>query len=879
MALGSNELLFKIKGDSSDGVKAVQAFQKELKAIEKASNDTLTPLENVAARSGLTATQFNNLKTGALAAVAGIGAIVGVAATAAAGLFSLAKSASEYGSAIFDASEKTGLTTETLSAMKFAADQSGTSLDSVTDASARFAKTISDAANGSDKAQAKLKGLGVTSTDLDTALSQALATIVKLPPGTQQMTAAIDAFGKSGADLLPFIKSFDGDLVQLTARARELGVTIDREAAQSADEFGDTLDTLSAQAAGVGRTFIGPLVNDITQAMKEVSGSLSRNKDEVRAWGEEVRQTASGLKNIAKDLYDFAQTPAGRFVALLFFGGLMSFGSAIQSQASAPAPGPVPFAPPVATTLPALGLPDPRLSVSTKEQEQAAKAADKAQKEREALAKRDADAVLKIGANVLDTLNNQFQKAYDKLLDGLAAGESVESFKTNVQDLISWYNDAFLDNSGKLDKLELQAAKKEGATRNEIQLLQSKQIDRQVEMADRIAAIRKASEEAAVKNAEGTSKRVEAEAKKTEDVAKHSSESQLAIFRAQSETQIAEKQLEVKQRIISEALYAREVGRIRLEILQKERALTTDLTRQKVLDEEIKQQKIENSIAVSEAIDKETEAQDRLNKTKEREAELAADKAKRDKEAADEKAEQERLQRTVGSGFEVDGFQQLNDFFVNEDNTAAIAGLQAIQQAFQGVAQAVGETVNAFVLYGNAGKSVRQVTAQILAAIAQQAAVQAIYELAQGFAKLAMAFFGVPNAGPSATAHFTAAAIYGTIAGVAAVAGRAVAGDSFKDKSASSAVANQTSGTGAGGASTSRGSDGQGKPWSSHGDDPAIDDRGMNEEGRRGWPTFKSEIRLRIESDDSHIAKVIQDDYHGNGPIRQATKVVVYESA
>ncbi|MGH9821270.1 MAG: hypothetical protein ACRD43_13975, partial [Pyrinomonadaceae bacterium] len=60
------------------------------------------------------------------------------------------------------------------------------------------------------------------------------------------------------------------------------------------------------------------------------------------------------------------------------------------------------------------------------------------------------------------------------------------------------------------------------------------------------------------------------------------------------------------------------------------------------------------------------------------------------------------------------------------------------------------------------------------------AAIQAIYELAQGLAVLALAYFGVPNAGPSATAHFASAAMYGLIAGGTAIAGRAVAGNSMK---------------------------------------------------------------------------------------------------
>jgi hypothetical protein len=92
-----------------------------------------------------------------------------------------------------------------------------------------------------------------------------------------------------------------------------------------------------------------------------------------------------------------------------------------------------------------------------------------------------------------------------------------------------------------------------------------------------------------------------------------------------------------------------------------------------------------------------------------------------------------------------------------------VAGIDACDRPrSRNLGDAVGSAVEAFVLYGSAGASVRQVTAQILASIAQQAAVQAIYELAQGLAVLALAFFGVPNAGPSATAyHFAAAATYG----------------------------------------------------------------------------------------------------------------------
>lgn len=111
--------------------------------------------------------------------------------------------------------------------------------------------------------------------------------------------------------------------------------------------------------------------------------------------------------------------------------------------------------------------------------------------------------------------------------------------------------------------------------------------------------------------------------------------------------------------------------------------------------------------------------------------------------------------------------------------TAINAGLDAMREGFAGLADAVSSAIDSFIKFGTAGTSFRQFVTEILSGIARMAAVKAIFHLAEGFAALAMAFFGIPNAGPSAAAHFKAAAIYGAIAGIAAVAGRATAGGAF----------------------------------------------------------------------------------------------------
>jgi hypothetical protein len=117
--------------------------------------------------------------------------------------------------------------------------------------------------------------------------------------------------------------------------------------------------------------------------------------------------------------------------------------------------------------------------------------------------------------------------------------------------------------------------------------------------------------------------------------------------------------------------------------------------------------------------------------------------------------------------------------FVAETETTIVPLGEILRNTFSQFADAIGQTVSNWVLLGETGPAVmRKILAQALASIAAEAAVNAIKELALGFATL---FF---NPAESA-AHFTSAALWGSIAGAAAIAGRAVAGDLFKPKSGS----------------------------------------------------------------------------------------------
>lgn len=163
---------------------------------------------------------------------------------------------------------------------------------------------------------------------------------------------------------------------------------------------------------------------------------------------------------------------------------------------------------------------------------------------------------------------------------------------------------------------------------------------------------------------------------------------------------------------------------------------------------------------------------------------------------------------------------------------------ETLKNTFLQVADAIGQTVSNWVLLGQTGPAVmRKILATALASIAAEATVNAIKELALGFATL---FF---NPAESA-AHFTAAALWGSIAGGAALAGRGVAGDLFKSKGAAG-------GAGADG----RNGTGQINP--------------LTLERNQQAQVIRHEHVFRVQSNDSHILDVFSKDYQSGGKTRE----------
>src|SRR5687767_13751016 len=121
MAIGGDAgILLRIKGDASDAVRALNQTERAAGGLVGSTSKLSAGLAAVAGPAAVAAT-----------VIAGIG-VAAFAVTSK--LFDLSKSAAEYGSVIFDATQNTGLSAETMSALKVAAEQAGGSFDGITNA-------------------------------------------------------------------------------------------------------------------------------------------------------------------------------------------------------------------------------------------------------------------------------------------------------------------------------------------------------------------------------------------------------------------------------------------------------------------------------------------------------------------------------------------------------------------------------------------------------------------------------------------------------------------------------------------------------------------------------------------------------------------------
>lgn len=207
------------------------------------------------------------------AKIAGAGSAVLAPMAAAVGVFVSA------GSAIDDASQRTGIAAEQLSTLAYAAKQSDTDMQSLVRGVNKLQQKLVDAAGGNEAASKSFSDLGVSVESLasmspDEQFRTMAEAISQIQDPAERTSAAMDVFGKAGVELLPMLASGKAGLKEMEDRARELGLQMGGESVQNAAKLGDNFDDLTEQgkmmAYEVGAS-LAPALIGATESIKAIA--------------------------------------------------------------------------------------------------------------------------------------------------------------------------------------------------------------------------------------------------------------------------------------------------------------------------------------------------------------------------------------------------------------------------------------------------------------------------------------------------------------------------------------------------------------------------------------------------------------------------------
>lgn len=182
----------------------------------------------------------------------------------AAGFGTMLVAAARANNQLIEMNAKLGISVESLSRLKYVADQSEISLEAL-GAGVRFLnRNIGEALSGNKAAADAFRRIGIEAANLKSLKAEDQLVAIarqfgRLKTDAERTAVAMDLFGRSGVNLVPILRDGGYEMQKLAAEADKLGLTISTETAKSFDIMADAISRMRAQLVAVGQNFLGNL--------------------------------------------------------------------------------------------------------------------------------------------------------------------------------------------------------------------------------------------------------------------------------------------------------------------------------------------------------------------------------------------------------------------------------------------------------------------------------------------------------------------------------------------------------------------------------------------------------------------------------------------
>lgn len=249
----------------------------------------------------------------------------------------------EFGEQMSLLSIKTGVGVESIQKLSYAASLSGSTADDMRVALVHLARSVEAAKDGSEQAQKHFTKLGISMADVSTKSPEELFLMIAdrakaMGAGTKLSAAAMDLFGRSGANLIPTLIGGREELESLGVELEDFGSLMGEDSVNRAREFNDNLKRTEVFLEGLrhelGMVLIDGLEPIIHGMLEWVKANRQLISQKLQTFARGLVQAIEGVVKVVKFLGDQTQRIIGLFKLAAITAGAYAIATGLVAVAT-----------------------------------------------------------------------------------------------------------------------------------------------------------------------------------------------------------------------------------------------------------------------------------------------------------------------------------------------------------------------------------------------------------------------------------------------------------------------------------------------------------------------------------------------------------------
>lgn len=199
-------------------------------------------------------------------------------------VFKITSSFAQTGDVFDKASQRLGISAQSLSELSYAANLSGTTIEQVEDSFKGLTQKIVEAVDKGGDAEDAFTSIGLSAATLsrmspEEQFYKIADAIAKIDDPTRRSAAAMKIFGDAGAQILPLLSSGSDGINAMKQEARDLGVSVSDSAAKMSAEYNDAIARMTTVCDSLKMSLSEALLPVLTTAadwIKKISTYVSK---------------------------------------------------------------------------------------------------------------------------------------------------------------------------------------------------------------------------------------------------------------------------------------------------------------------------------------------------------------------------------------------------------------------------------------------------------------------------------------------------------------------------------------------------------------------------------------------------------------------------